>query len=516
MISSKEIIDKTGISRATLNNYIKLGILSKPVLKQPQPEETDAKMLGYFPEEAIARIEEVQRLKREGLTMAEVVARIGNAQVGARSEQEETVAGELVPAPVSPAATAAQTQDAAEDKRRGVRLTLDDVHYPAYMVNYSFEVTWFNDEAHARILADLDALPAHSEARNLFPLLFQLASGKSSGFGTELLRIHLALAKSRLAKSGVFGLLRGLDHEALALAEQLYDEAVVSSQRKPILDFSVDLIDAAGHPESWRVFASFFREGILVVYVPAQRYNATLLEFLSQRDTVIRDLMRKRLPVLTPLAVMVADLQNSVKICSELPPEEYFELINEIWTTMGPIFRKYYGTYGKHVGDGMVYYFFPQPDSDYIFNALACAQELKLEVRKISKKWQLRKNWLNELYLNTGLHEGQEWLGTFQTATSVEFAVLGDTINHASRLSEFARFGTIWATKNLLSKLGHQKRLAVDFGITRESADGQEHFVASSYSQLGAMVDLSFERYEKLRDIAMLPITEIRSVKYSA
>jgi hypothetical protein len=114
------------------------------------------------------------------------------------------------------------------------------------------------------------------------------------------------------------------------------------------------------------------------------------------------------------------------------------------------------------------------------------------------------------------LHEGQEWLGTFQTATSVEFAVLGDTINHASRLSEFARFGTIWATKNLISKLAQQKRAAVDFGITRKGTDGEEHFVASSYSQLGAMVDLSNERYEKLRDIAMLPITEIRSVKYVA
>ncbi|MEK7435994.1 MAG: MerR family transcriptional regulator, partial [Pseudomonadota bacterium] len=75
MKSSKEILDQTGISRATLNNYIKLGLLSKPILKQPQPEEGDAKMMGYFPEEAISQIEEVQRLKREGLTMAEVVAR---------------------------------------------------------------------------------------------------------------------------------------------------------------------------------------------------------------------------------------------------------------------------------------------------------------------------------------------------------------------------------------------------------------------------------------------------------
>ncbi len=464
-------------------------------------------MMGYFPEDAISRIEEVQRLKGEGLAMAEVVARIGIVPPAAEQISTE----EEAPAPIGLAV--AGPLSVAADNRRALRITLEDVHYPAYMVNYNFELTWYNEEARTRILSGLDALPAHSEARNLFLLLFQSASAKSTSFGSELLRIHLALAKNRLTRSSVLGLLRGLDREALTLAERLYDESGVTAERKPILDFSVDLPAAGGGAENWRLFASFFREGIFVVYVPAEQYNESLLEFLSQRDSVIRDLMRKRLPVLTPLAVMVADLQNSVKICSELPPEEYFELINEIWTTMGPIFRKYYGTYGKHVGDGMVYYFFPQPDSDYIFNALACAQELKSEVRKISKKWQLRKNWLNELYLNTGLHEGQEWLGTFQTATSVEFAVLGDTINHASRLSEFARFGTIWATKNLLSKLAQQKRANVDFGITRKGADGEDHFVASSYSQLGSMVDLSNERHEKLRDIAMLPITEIRSVK---
>ena len=473
-------------------------------------------MLGYFPEEAISRIEEVQRLKREGLAMAEVVARIGAAQPA----REQMPADQLNPLPeLEPVPTlVAHAPQVPADNRRALRLTLEDVPHPAYMVNYNFELTWYNDAARGRVLSGLDTLPAKSEARNLFLLLFQFAADrdKSSYFGAELLRIHLALAKNRLAKSSVLGLLRGLDRDSLALAETLFDEAAVTSERKTILEFSAELADNAGVVENWRVFASFFREGIFVVYIPAEKYNSSLLDFLSQRDAVIRDLMRRRLPVLTPLAVMVADLQNSVKICSELPPEEYFELINEIWTTMGPIFRKYYGTYGKHVGDGMVYYFFPQPDSDYIFNALACAQELKQEVRKISKKWQLRKNWLNELYLNTGLHEGQEWLGTFQTATSVEFAVLGDTINHASRLSEFARFGTIWATKNLLSKLAHQKRATVDFGITRKGADGQEHFIASSYSQVQAMVDLSCERYEKLRDIAMLPITEVRSVDYAA
>jgi len=468
--------------------------------------------MGYFPDETIDRIEQIQQLKREGLSMAEVVARMGIGQAG-----RELHAADPIPTVLeSKDAAGPQRPETAADNRRTLRLTLEDVPHPAYMVNYNFELTWYNDAAREHILCGLSTLPARSEARNLFLLLFPPGAETASRFRSELLRVHLALAKNRLSKGSVLGLLYGLNREALTLADRIYDESVVSSERKPILDFSIELPDLDGSTKNWRVFAQFFREGIFIVYIPSQQYNATLLEFLSQRDVVIRDLMRKRLPVLTPLAVLVADLQNSVKICSELPPEEYFELINEIWTTMGPIFRKYYGTYGKHVGDGMVYYFFPQPDSDYIFNAIACAQELKSEIRKISKKWQLRKNWLNELYLNTGLHEGQEWLGTFQTATSVEFAVLGDTINHASRLSEFARFGTIWATKNLLSKLAPEKRATVDFGITRKGADGQEHFVSSSYSQLGSMVDLNCERHEKLRDIAMLPITEIRLVKLAA
>jgi class 3 adenylate cyclase len=292
----------------------------------------------------------------------------------------------------------------------------------------------------------------------------------------------------------------------------MYDEAVTVTGQT-VVELPYALHGEAGEVASWQAYGIYFREGILIVHIPSGQAEPGLLEFLSRRDIVIRNLLKKRLPVLTPLAVIVTDLQSSVKICSELPPEEYFELINEIWSTMAPLFRKYYGTHGKHVGDGMVYYFFPQPDSNYIFNALACAQEVRLAMRKISKQWQLRKNWLNELYLNTGLHEGQEWLGTFQSATSVEFAVLGDTINHAARLSDFARFGAIWATKNFVSKLATAERARVEFGISRRSEDGNEHFVNSSYSQLGTLLDLKSERYEKLRDIANLPITEIREVR---
>ena len=39
--------------------------------------------------------------------------------------------------------------------------------------------------------------------------------------------------------------------------------------------------------------------------------------------------------------------------------------------------------------------------------------------------------------------------------------------------------------------------------------------LAGLSTRIGTMADLSCGRHEKLRDIAMLPITELRSVKYA-
>ena len=507
MLSSKDIIEKTGISRATLNNYINLGILSKPVVQNPGDQGGGAKLLGYFPDGSLDRIKLVRRLKGEGLTMAEIAARIG-AQSDPAGSRETLAEGDVAPAPPPSVLP-------LDPERRVLQLSIDDIPHPSYMVNYNFEVTWYNDLARKRLLGDFKTLPPGTEARNVFMMLLTGSAGRVADYRADLLRMHLSIAKDRLSKASIMGACRDLSGENAALMDTLYNEAE-AFRGQAIVELPLEMRDQPEDAELWRVYATYFREGILLVYVPGGSASSGLLDFLSRRDVVIRNLLRRRLPVLTQLAVLVADLQNSVKICSELPPEEYFELINEIWSLMGPIFRKYYGTHGKHVGDGMVYYFFPQPDSSYIFNALACAQEVKLAMKKISKNWQLRKNWFNELYLNIGLQEGQEWLGTFQSATNVEFAVLGDTINHAARLSDFARFGTVWATKNLISKLTPEERARVEFGINRRNEGDHEHFVASSYSQLGSLVNLDSERYEKLRVIATLPITEVRSVKLDA
>ena len=516
MLTSFEVMEAANISRATLNNYISLGLLPRPLVKNPEPGvATSARQIGYFPEEVLARLERISQLKKEGYAMADIARQLvseGFPEVGTRPPpkpvESTTPSTETA---VQPAANNTVRRKLDADKSNVLRLTIDHIPYPAYMVNYNFEITWFNEEARTELLGSFEHLPADIKDRNALTYLLKGRLGRDGANREELLQFYLLFGKGRFSRNHMMKILSG----QADVSTKLRDESL--AEMKPngtILQLPLKLRQENDETANYNVYASYYREGILFIHLPIQAESDSLLGLLERRDEVIRNLLKKHLPVLTDVAVLVADLQSSVRICTELPPEEYFELINQIWATMEPIFRKYYGTHGKHVGDGMVYYFFPQPDCNYIFNALMCAQEMKATMRRISKEWQLRKNWMNELYLNTGLNEGHEWLGIFHIETKVEFTVLGDTINHAARLSDFARGGAIWATKNLLGKLPAKERQRVKFGIRRQDAEGREVFVGAFYSRITELAHLNdTARNEKLYDIAALPVTEIMGIE---
>ena len=409
--------------------------------------------------------------------------------------------------PVKPTATASPPAGAAN----ALTLTIDKLPHMGYMVNHKFEVLWMNDEARLGLPGLAKPLPPSTDERSIFRLVMAQNADLTPS-ETAMLRINLALAKDRMRLEGIAIPLRGMAVSRLKILEQLYEDAE-ALPTNAVNELPVRLNTGEGRSVDHIAYATYFREGILIVIAPCDTDHDELLRLLGRRDLVIRSLLKNRLPVLTDLAVLMCDLQDSSKICSELPPDEYFELVNKIWSTAGDIFRKYYGTYGKHVGDGLVYYFFPQPDSNYVMNSAVCAQEIKTAIARLSKEWQLRKNWGNEICLNIGLDEGQEWLGTFHTTTSVEFVVLGETITRTTHLSDMARMGQIWVTKKFMSKLSSAERDRIEFGVDRIASNGQRGFVHSSYSRVDNVVYVGTGRYAKLQDIAGLAVTEIRQVK---
>lgn len=516
MLSSRDILTRTGISRATLNNYIALGILPKPVMRPDELGDRAQPRLGYFPYIAIDLVENVRRLKRSGKSMKQISKILADGITVPAVHDNIREIDKMDGLPERPLPEHSVVSCAREAGVGGLRLTLEQIESPAYMVNSRFQIEWSNPLADAELLGLPAGLPREISERNVFRLLLQALSGGVPPGLDDLIRFHLSIAKNRFSKSALLTLDPDLSDSDVGAISRLYDEVEPVSARDGPQDCDIDLGNRSDAASMHRVHASFFREGIFFAYSPLTGEQNTLESFLARRDIVIRELLKNRKPYLTNLSVLVADLQDSMKICAELPPEEYFDLINQVWGAMEPALRKYSATRGKHVGDGIVYYFFPQPDSNASFNAIQCAHEMSRVMKEIDQEWRTRKRWANRLTLNFGLDEGQEWFGTYQTPTHIEFTVLGDTINRAARISDFARDGAIWVTKNLMGTLTSDERSKVHYGVRHAGTDADEILVTDTYARINNLVDLENPRFYKFQDIAVVPVTELFNMDKSA
>ena len=113
------------------------------------------------------------------------------------------------------------------------------------------------------------------------------------------------------------------------------------------------------------------------------------------------------------------------------------------------------------------------------------------------------------MFLNTGINEGQEYFGTIKSANNIEFTALGDTINIAGRLSDFAQNSEIWTTKNLISRLSQEERNILRFGV-HHGNQNERIFIRDSFSRISDIMKRDNPHFSHLSAIAGLPITEIK------
>jgi len=480
LITSKELLEQTGISRATLNNYIKDGIIPKPLVKGADNLNIRAKRIGYFPQDVLNRIEKIKRMKREGVSMETII-----------KEFSENIASNSDSRPVS----------------GGLNLSIDDIRSPAYLVNNNFEIEWINQEAEEKIFHQNIRLIKDSAERNVFKLFAGMGLLKDKQKEHELVRYLMQFVKRGYDTTTLHSFYSGITEKEVQFLGEIYEHLKTPDGDSSQKTF-ISLIAPDGKTTIYNVYHIVFREGILFIHAQVDEFLQNILELLSHRGKIITELMKQRMPSLVSFCVLVADLQDSSRICAELPPEEYFDLIRDIWKCMNQIFKKYYGTYGKHVGDGMVYYFLKDKDDSYIVNSIYCAIELREKIKELNMEWKIRKGWFNDLYLNVGINEGQEFFGTISSATNIEFTALGDSVNYAGRLSDLARYGAILTTKNLITRLTTEDRNKIRFGIRRIDHD-RETFIENMFSRVMDMLRLDDAKNSKFIDIATLAVTEI-------
>jgi class 3 adenylate cyclase len=346
-ISSTKLLARTGISRATMNNYIKMGMIHPPIVKKPDDFDSKAKRIGYFGVFVVATIENIRLYKKEGRAMKEIVSLLSLKNDDIRTNEDDSGICGIVPA---------------------------------------------------------------------------FAAGRETFHGND-------------PQSG--------------------DE---NSRQGTCAD--------AG----------------------------------------------ERLPTLVSFSVLVADLQDSMKICAELPPEEYFALIHQIWKSMEVSFKRYCGTYGKYNGNGVVYYFLKDRNANYLMNAIFCAVECRESMKRISDEWKATKGWSSELYLNIGINESEEYFAPISESPTIEFMSIGGAAHCAMHLSELARSGSIWTTKSLMNRLDEVKRKNIRYGIHRDSRQ-PDIPIENIFSRIMDLIPRECIESNKLIDIASLSVTEVLDLR---
>ena len=143
-------------------------------------------------------------------------------------------------------------------------------------------------------------------------------------------------------------------------------------------------------------------------------------------------------PATRTVAVLFADIVGFTKLTETLSPERTFALLRGFQERSCAIVFKHGGTLDKYLGDGFMATFGSvglQPDASS--RALACAFELQQEIERWSRKRSARG--ADPLRLSIGIHCGPVTVGNLGGRERIEFTVVGDVVNVASRLEEVTR-----------------------------------------------------------------------------
>jgi len=138
------------------------------------------------------------------------------------------------------------------------------------------------------------------------------------------------------------------------------------------------------------------------------------------------------------VAVLFTDIVGFTKFAERTTPTGVVDLLRAYHSLVENAVFQNGGTLDKYLGDGaMATFGTPAVGPDDAQNALKAAQQILEETRKLNET--RAQTGLERFRVSVGLHFGNVILGDVGSARRLEFTVIGDTVNVASRLEAVTR-----------------------------------------------------------------------------
>jgi adenylate cyclase len=136
------------------------------------------------------------------------------------------------------------------------------------------------------------------------------------------------------------------------------------------------------------------------------------------------------------VTVLFSDIRGFTSMSEKMSAQEVSQLLNEYFSEMEPIVTKYNGIINKFIGDAVMAVFGePIQDEKHPINAVKCGYEMLAKVQELDEKWQ--KEGKPTIQIGIGINTGEVFVGNIGSEKRMEYTVIGDTVNLASRLESY-------------------------------------------------------------------------------
>jgi adenylate cyclase len=138
------------------------------------------------------------------------------------------------------------------------------------------------------------------------------------------------------------------------------------------------------------------------------------------------------------VTVLLSDLRGFTTISERLPPETVSEMMNEYFTAMVDVILAHRGLVQDFIGDAiMAVYGAPLDDPEHCWHAARSAIGMHAALAGLNHRWEAEGR--GPLAMGIAVHTGPAFAGTLGAPRKKKYAVLGDTVNVASRMEGLNR-----------------------------------------------------------------------------
>jgi adenylate cyclase len=193
-----------------------------------------------------------------------------------------------------------------------------------------------------------------------------------------------------------------------------------------------------------------------------RRYVSPKVADKILEDAQLRDTLLSTADARAHAVVLFADLRGFTSISEQLDAHRVVPLLNEYFSLLTEITFRHEGTVFHMAGDCLMLGFgvpLEQPDSPQ--RAVRAAGEMLSSFAELARSWKER--YQIDAGLGIGINEGDVVAGNIGSTSYMNYTIIGDTVNIASRLCQRARAGEMLFSSALKRSLDAR---GVDVGAT--------------------------------------------------